>query len=125
MLMIGNNNMFFTPETGIEPATLGIKACLDNLRAKYPKAFIVLAKILPAGAPSDRFYQDIKKTNEALDPLRLDADPLVQIIDMWSDFTHADGTLKTELFTPDKIHLNDAGYEVWAGKLKPIVEKAL
>jgi beta-glucosidase len=125
VLMIGNNNMFFTPETGIEPAALGVKACLDNLRAKVPTALVVLLKILPAGAPTDRFYQDMKRTNEALDALRLDADPQVKVIDMWADFTHADGTLKTGLFTPDKIHLNDAGYEVWATTMKPIVEKIL
>ena len=125
VLMIGNNNMFFTPETGIEPAALGVKACLDNLRAKFPTALVVLAKILPAGAPTDRFYQDMKRTHDALDALKLDTDPQVQVIDMWADFTHADGTLKTELFTPDKIHLNDAGYEVWATTMKPIVEKIL
>jgi hypothetical protein len=32
LLMIGNNNMFFVPETGIEPAAEGVKACADNLR---------------------------------------------------------------------------------------------
>ena len=51
--MIGNNNMFFTAETGIEAAAKGVKACVDNVRAKFPKAEIVVAKILPVKLESD------------------------------------------------------------------------
>jgi lysophospholipase L1-like esterase len=118
VLMIGNNNMFFTPETGIEAAALGIQMCVKNLREKFPEATIIVAKILPAHSPGNRFYEDIKKTNSALDPLKLDSDPKVKVLDLWSDFTHADGTIKNDLFTPDNIHLSPAGYTVYAERLK-------
>ena len=122
VLMIGNNNMFFTPETGIEAAALGIQTCVKNLREKFPAAAIVVAKILPAHAPDSRFYEDIRKTNAALDPLKLDSEPKVKVLDLWSDFTNADGTIKKDLFTPDNIHLSAAGYTVYAEKLKPLLE---
>jgi platelet-activating factor acetylhydrolase IB subunit beta/gamma len=125
VLMIGNNNMFFTPETGIEAAAKGIAMCVKNLREKFPAAAIIVAKILPAHAPGNRFYEDIKKTNLALDALHLDRDPKVRVLDLWSDFTSADGTLKRALFTPDNIHLSPAGYEHYAGKLQPLLEKLL
>jgi lysophospholipase L1-like esterase len=121
VLMIGNNNMFFTPETGIEAAALGIRMCVKNLREKFPQAAIIVAKILPAHAPGNRFYEDIKKTNAALDPLKLESDPQVRVLDLWSDFTNADGTIKKDLFTPDNIHLSAAGYAVYAEKLKPML----
>jgi lysophospholipase L1-like esterase len=123
VLMIGNNNMFFTPETGFEAAALGIQMCVKNLREKFPNAALIVAKILPAHAPGNRFYEDIKKTNAALDPLKLDSDPNVRVLDLWSDFTNADGTIKKDLFTPDNIHLSLAGYAVYAGRLKPLLEK--
>jgi beta-glucosidase len=122
VLMIGNNNMFFTPETGIEAAALGIQMCVKNLQEKFPAAAIIVAKILPAHAPGNRFYDDIKKTNAALDPLKLDSDPKVKVIDLWSDFTNADGTIKKDMFTPDNIHLSPAGYAVYAEKLKPLLK---
>ena len=122
VLMIGNNNMFFTPETGIEAAALGIQMCVKNLREKFPAAAITVLKILPAHAPGNRFYEDIKKTNAALDSLRLDSDPNLRVLDLWSDFTHPDGTIRKDLFTPDNIHLSPAGYAVYAHKLRPLLE---
>ena len=122
VLMIGNNNMFFTPETGIEAAAKGIEMCVKNLREKFPKAPLVVAKILPAHAPGNRFYEDIKLTNAALDLLKLESDPKVRVLDLTADFTNSDGTLKKDLFTPDNIHLSPAGYAVYAEKLRPLLE---
>jgi beta-glucosidase len=126
VLMIGNNNMFFTPETGVEAAARGIQMCVANLREKFPAAEVIVAKILPAHAPGVRFYEDIKKTNAALEALKLNSDPKVHILDLWSDFTTADGALKPDLFSADNIHLTQAGgYKVYAAKLKPLLERAL
>jgi beta-glucosidase len=124
VLMIGNNNCFFTPETGIEPAAKGIKTCADNLREKFPKAPVVVVKVLPAHAPGNAFYEDIKRINVALDGLGLDADPMVHVLDLSVDFVNPDGTLKKSLFSPDAIHLTqEGGYELYATKLKPVLEK--
>jgi lysophospholipase L1-like esterase len=96
--------------------------CVKNLREKFPDAPLVVAKILPAHAPGNRFYEDIKKTNAALDLLKLESDPKVRVLDLTTDFTNADGTIKKDLFTPDNIHLSPAGYAVYAEKLKPLLE---
>ena len=125
VLMIGNNNMFFVPETGVEPAAKGVKACADNLRRKFPKAPIVVVKILPAHEPGNTFYENIKKTNAALDPLKLDADKLVRVLDLTADMLNKDGAVKADLYTKDKIHLSDAGYAVYAEKLRPVVDAVL
>ncbi len=70
----------------------------------------------------NRFYEDIRKTNAALDPLKLDSLPDVFVIDLWNDFTLADGTIKKELFTADNIHLSADGYAVYAARLKPMMD---
>ena len=126
VLLIGNNNMFFTSETGIEPVAQGIKMCVNNLRDKFPKASVIVVKVLPAHAPGNRFYEDIKRVNAALDTLNLESDSKVRLLDMWGDMVDADGTLKKELFSPDNIHLSqEGGYKLYAEKLKPLIEKAL
>jgi beta-glucosidase len=123
VLLIGNNNMFFTPETGTESAARGIKTCVDNLRERFPQAPVVVVKILPAHAPGNRFYEDIRRTNANLDSLKLDSDPKVHVLDLWNDMVDADGTLKRDLFTPDNIHLTqDGGYGLYARRLKPLID---
>jgi platelet-activating factor acetylhydrolase IB subunit beta/gamma len=121
VLMIGNNNMFFTPETGIAAAAQGIEMCVKNLREKFPAGRLIVAKILPAHTPGHRFYEDIRKTNAALDAMKLDSDAKVTVLDLTADFTNSDGTLKKDLFTPDNIHLSPAGYAAYAEKLKPLL----
>ena len=125
VLMIGNNNMFFTPETGTQAAARGIQACVDNLRGKFPRAGIVVVKILPAHQPGDRFYEDLCRTNRQLDDLKLSKSEGVHVLDLWGDFTNDDGSLKAELFTPDRIHLSPAGYEVYASRLQKPLERLL
>ena len=121
VLMIGNNNMFFTPETGVPAAAQGIQTCAANLREKFPAAALIVAQILPCHSPKDRFYQDIAATNAELEKLALDKDPKVKVLDLTKDFLNADGTLRAELFLPDKIHLSLAGYEAYAQRLKPLL----
>jgi platelet-activating factor acetylhydrolase IB subunit beta/gamma len=118
--------MFFTPETGIEPAAQGIKACVDNLRDRFSKAAVIVVTILPVHSPGARFYEDIKKVNAALDRLNLEADPKVRVLDIWQDMVNADGSLKENLFASDNIHLTqEGGYELYANKLRPLAEAIL
>jgi platelet-activating factor acetylhydrolase IB subunit beta/gamma len=122
VLMIGNNNMFFTPETGVAAAAKGVEACARNLREKFPDAELIVAKILPCHAPKSRFYEDILLTNAEIDKLNLGADPKIRVLDLTKDFLNADGTIKKALYTPDNIHLSPEGYAAYAARLKPLLE---
>ena len=122
VLMIGNNNMFFTPETGVAAAAKGVETCARNLREKFPDADLIVAKILPCHAPKSRFYEDILLTNAEIDKLNLGADPKIRVLDLTADFLNADGTIKKALYTPDNIHLSPEGYAAYAARLKPLLE---
>jgi beta-glucosidase len=122
VLMIGNNNMFFTPETGVAAAAKGVETCARNLREKFPDAELIVAKILPCHAPKSRFYEDILLTNAEIDKLNLGADPKIRVLDLTADFLNPDGTIKKALYTPDNIHLSPEGYAAYAARLKPLIE---
>ena len=122
VLMIGNNNMFFTPETGVAAAAKGVETCARNLREKFPDADLIVAKILPCHAPKSRFYEDILLTNAEIDKLNLGADPKIRVLDLTAEFLNADGTIKKALYTPDNIHLSPEGYAAYAARLKPLLE---
>lgn len=125
VLMIGNNNMFFTAETGTAAAAQGVKTCLAKLRQTFPAANVVVTKILPCHAPKNRFYEDILRTNAEIDKLALDADPKVRVLDLTNDFLNQDGTIRQALFKPDNVHLSHEGYTVYAQKLAPVLNPLL
>ena len=71
--MIGSNNMFLTPETGIKAAARGLELCVKKLREKFPDNPLVVTTNLPAHQPGHRFHDDILRTNAALLARKLDA----------------------------------------------------
>jgi lysophospholipase L1-like esterase len=127
VLKIGVNNapLVFANGAPAASAAQGIKLCVENLRLRCPQSQIVLVKILPAFDPSKETGAKVREINAALDGLKLDVDPHVHVLDLWSEFTNPDGTLKTALYSDGHLHLGAAGYEVFAAKLKPVVEKLL
>lgn len=127
VLMIDVNNapLVFANGAPAVTAAHGIKLCIENLRMRCPKSQIVLVKTLPAFNPAKEVGAQVKNINTALDTLKLDADANVHLLDFGSEFTNADRTLKTALYSDGHLHLGPAGYEVFAGKLKPLVDKLL
>jgi beta-glucosidase len=127
VLMIGVNNAPLVSACGAPAASAahGIKLCLENLRRRCPQAHLVLVKIFPAFDPAKEAGAQVKNINAALDSLKLDADPQVHILDLWGTFTNADGSLKTAAYSDGHLHLSPAGYELYAGKLQPLVEELL
>ena len=125
VLMIGVNNapLVFANRAPAASAAHGIKLCIENLRMRCPQSQIVLVKILPAFDPSKEVGAKLREINAALDGLKLDVDAHVHLLDLWSEFTSGDGTLKSALYSDGHLHLGPAGYEVFASKLRPVVEK--
>ena len=127
VLKIGVNNAPLIQGNGVpvSAAAHGIRLCVENLRLRCPQSQIIVVKILPAFDPSKEVGAKVREVNVALDALKLDADPQVRVIDVAAEFTHADGKLKSELYSDKHLHLNLAGYEVFAAKLKVAVDAAL
>lgn len=126
VVLVGNNNMFYTPETGVAAAARGIETVVRRVRAQFVAAEVICVSIFPAHTPGFEFYEDIRKTNAALDALQLDRDPKVHRLDLTRDLLNADGTLRPGVFAADNIHLTqEAGYALFAEKLRPLLERFL
>ena len=123
ILMVGVNNAPLVHANGVPAGTAaeGIKLCIDNLRQRCPQSKVVLIKVLPAFDPSKEVGEKVREINTALDALKLNADPQVQLLDLWTDFTNSAGTLNSQLYLDGHLHLNPAGYDVLASRLASIV----
>ena len=128
VLQIGHNNMFFVGEYSIADAVDGIVWCVRNLRSKFSTTPIIVVNVFPTLGP---FYNVLKETRAALNARKLAAtDPLVFELDLWDQLNLPPPGLGNPLyFKPlstnpalnDGVHLFDAGYQVWAAALKPLI----
>ena len=125
LLMIGTNNSGhfknFADETPMD-TILGIRDILKKIRAKQPKAKVVLTAIFPRGANEN-------------DPYRLRNDVVNREICkycdgkdvFWCDFSDRflDKNGDTKWVMPDRLHPGAQGYEIWYEEVKPYIEYAL
>jgi lysophospholipase L1-like esterase len=49
------------------------------------------------------------------------ANPQVYYIDVATPFLNADGSVMTDIFVEDNLHLNDQGYEIWAASIREVL----
>lgn len=97
------------------------------------KNIMKIAKIIHRKSPDTKIYvrtimptrreylkTDILAVNKYLE--KYEAKGFYSIIDFYSLFVDSNGDMTKEL-TRDGVHLNDAGYQKWIQKEKPIIEK--
>ena len=119
VLMAGINNLFNTSPAE-EPAfdtVLGVKACLDAIRSRQPKAKIVLCAIFPNGLdPDNPTRRRAAVVNRELAKF---ADGVhIFWCDLNQRFLRLDGSLPREI-APDGCHPSALGYEIWANAVIP------
>ena len=122
VLMIGTNNTGHRTLEEEAPADtiIGVKRCVDAIRAKQPKAKVVLCAIFPRDAE----VNGPSRVRNAIvnREIRKFADGRHVI---WCDinqrFLRPDGHLPAQMM-PDRLHPGALGYEIWANALLPYFE---
>ena len=105
----------------IEDITRGVSEIVLQLRHKMPESKVILLGILPKN--HERYGEKPKQLNVLLKKLA-DGNN-VYWLDMWDAFETKEGKQKTELFVADRVHLLEAGYEVWAKTMEPLLNQLL
>lgn len=121
VLMIGINNTW--PGYSADDTIKGIETCLSAIRAKQPKARIVLFGVLPAFDANNDVRAKVRAINEGI--AKLADGSGVRFLDLGAQFLQPDGELKPELYKDDRLHLGAAGYKVWADALDPALAEAM
>ena len=125
VLMIGTNNAGHFPfeKEPPEDTVLGVKAIVNALLAKQPKAKIILCAIFPRGASPDNQYR-LRNMAVNKEICKLANGRSVLWCDFGDQFLAPDGTLPAEVM-PDRLHPAAYGYEVWASAVMPFLDFAL
>jgi lysophospholipase L1-like esterase len=91
-----------------------------KVRAKLPSVPIIYIGIKPS--PSRWKLADKQKAANQLVVEVQRGDATQHFVDTFGPMLGADGRPRAEFFRPDKLHLNDDGYKVWAELLKPLLK---
>lgn len=118
IITIGINNVV----PGDVPADIaaGIRACAAEARKQMPGARIILFGLLPSGKEknsTNRIACD--KIHELLAQQSAEG---VEYVNPTSWFVNPDGSLKTELYSGDFLHLNPEGYSVWCAQIARLIK---
>lgn len=123
VVMIGTNNC---SDKSADPADVaaGIKAILNLIQSKQPKAKILLMSILPTGEKPGPGREKRAAVNALISKFDGGA---VHYMDIGAKFLEPDGSISKEVMG-DFLHLAPKGYDVWAqaigGKVKECLSDA-
>jgi lysophospholipase L1-like esterase len=128
VLLIGTNNVGPVPVEGsdaalVEDIASGIKACLNALRQKAPKAKVLLIGITPRNTNGTTILMPtIDRINSRI--AKFADGKTIKYLNLNDKLADKDGRLY-EGMTEDGLHLTDKGYQVWADAMKPMLIKWL
>ena len=106
-IAIGVNNV----DDDVESIYEGIFAVTDAALDEFPTSKIILFGMLPT-ASSEEWYANSNKIINKLQDATFDN--RVLFVDPRECFIDEKGVLRSDLYRPDFIHINDKGYKVWA-----------
>jgi lysophospholipase L1-like esterase len=110
-------------EAKVADITRGLKAILDLMRTKAPKATIILMGIFPRN-DNMAVMSTINKVNDNL--AKFADGKKVRFLNINDKLGDSDGRLFDGVANPrDRLHLTLKGYQVWADALKPIFHELL
>ncbi|MCX5660676.1 MAG: GDSL-type esterase/lipase family protein [Planctomycetota bacterium] len=126
-LLIGTNNLTGTAKAATNtPAQIvaGIEAIHRRLASASPDSRFLLMAILPRSVPADPIRDRIREANHLLKSYADRAGSNVTYLDLGPHFLAPDGQIPASLMD-DKVHPTEAGYQIWAEAIEPIVKAAL
>ena len=118
VLLIGTNDL--GEHTTPEQIAGNLRVLHDKIRAAYPKIPIAWCLVMPR-KNDDTYPERIHDLNARIAEL-VKSDRRVVLCDTFTPLAQPDGSSKPEDYAPDRLHLNDAGYQVWRAALTPILQ---
>ena len=111
VLLIGTNDLSL--RHSVESLVRNIQSILVDLRRDLPGSRMLVQSIMPRGR---EFADRIREANIHL--RQFSATIHAQFLDLWPALALEDGELNPT-FSDDRLHLNDAGYDMWLSELRP------
>ncbi|MEY4386921.1 MAG: hypothetical protein RLY20_2204 [Verrucomicrobiota bacterium] len=126
VLMIGTNNSNKnkdgTEQYSEAEILEGVQTIVKQLRTRLPETKLIVLGIFPRGATFSTQRGKLLQINQAL--AKVDDGKMIHYIDFGSQLIEADGSIAKEVM-PDKLHLSEKGYTIWAEAIEAKLKELL
>lgn len=116
----GDNDLA-NPKADPQRAVKGFQDFVTALRQALPATHVVYLSIKPSPRRAAS-WPIVAQANTAIAAWCAN-DPLLTYVDVATPMLTAEGHARPELFAKDQLHLNAEGYRLWAGILRPVLER--
>ncbi len=121
VIIAGTNDV----EIGVEPEAIdrNLGRIIESVK-RHDKQLgratpIILCRVFPSSAAKKRPAERIRRLNTLIENT-VRGDAQVTLLDTWTLFADAKGDAQPTFFK-DLLHLNPAGYDMWAAALRPVL----
>jgi len=96
-----------------------LEQIIARIHTELPETRIYVLAVKPSvlRVASWPIAQELNERYKAI----ADSDPLVTYIDTATPFLKSDGTVMTDIFVEDNLHLNEKGYDIWAAAVREVL----
>jgi lysophospholipase L1-like esterase len=112
----GDNDTAADPPVSKEAIVADLQQIIGRIHAALPQARIYVLSIKPSILRRARWAM-AQRVNTAYRQIAA-ADPLVYYIDVAPYLRNKDGTVMTDIFINDGLHLNELGNSIWGAAIK-------
>lgn len=92
------------------------KTLYENIRKQEPKVPIVYVSIKPSISRWKMKERQIE-TNKLIEVF-INKKKNIVFVNVWDKMLDEDGNPKADIFSPDRLHMNEKGYQIWIEALK-------
>jgi lysophospholipase L1-like esterase len=97
------------------------QSVFQGIRTEMPKVPIAFVSMKPS--PSREQYRHVLEEANAMVKDFLKNKPNTQYIDIYSPMLDENGNPKADIFLEDNLHMNEKGYQIWTGVIRPYLVK--
>lgn len=117
IIYCGENDFAYVDSVSSEQVFLRFKTLFGMIRTNFPSISIDYISIKPSPARS-QLKVKFEEANRLIENF-LKSQKKAAFVNVYSSMMNKQGKIRTELFSPDKLHMNPEGYALWKKIILP------
>jgi lysophospholipase L1-like esterase len=121
VIYCGDNDLAFSDSVTADTVFERFKILFEEIRASLPGENIIYVSIKPSPSRA-RLKEKVEQANLLIQTY-LSLQTRVTFVDVYHKMLNPDGSIMTDIFIEDKLHMNAKGYAIWQKAIAPYLLK--